>query len=257
MLAVVLAVVDAAAAYWLDLAGLSAVNVWGYAAWVAAGLTLVLVAISPPVLQHTAVTYRIAAVLTATVAPLLGLVAAEPSGLADDGGLRPGGGARGSGQPAAGGRLGPLSASVGRRLRRLPRPDLAARARVGRGPPADRRRRSALRRRPGRGGGGWLGGRSPRGLRWATAAHPVLAVTTLVGGALQVVAVAAQSGIAWVAVLAVAAAVVPAFVARAAADLATARVGVLAAGAQLVCFGAVLVSAVAAPGPRGRRAGRP
>ena len=81
VLAVALALVDAAAAHWLDLAGLSAVDVWGYAAWVAGGLALVLVAVSPPVLEHSVETYRLTAVLAAAVAPALGLVAAEPSGL--------------------------------------------------------------------------------------------------------------------------------------------------------------------------------
>ncbi len=36
VLAAALALVDAAAAHWLDLAGLSAVDLWGYAAWVTA-----------------------------------------------------------------------------------------------------------------------------------------------------------------------------------------------------------------------------
>jgi len=90
-------------------------------------------------------------------------------------------------------------------------------------------------------GAGWAADLH-HGLRRAAATHPVLAVATLLGGALQVVAVAAQTGLAWVALLAMVAAVVTALAAGTAADFATARVGVVAAAAQLVSFGAVLVS---------------
>lgn len=243
VLAVALALVDAAAAYRLDLAGLSAVDVWSYAAWGTAGLALVLVAVSPPVLAHTAVTYHLAAVLAATVAPLLGLVAAEPSGL---------------GATAVCALVAALAGVASRRLARgwayYRRPLaavfggylvltwlLAPAVAIG---------------LPLRGEGGLTyavglvavvgAGRAANlhaGLRRAVDTHPVLAVATLLGGALQVVAVATHSGLAWVALLAVVAAVVPAIAAGTAGDLATARVGVMAAAAQLVAFGALLVCA--------------
>jgi hypothetical protein len=247
VLAVALALVDAAAAQWLDLAGLSRVDGWGYAAWVTAGLALVLVAVSGPLLEHTVVTYRLAAVLAATVAPLLGLVAAEPSGLA----------------ATVVCALVAALAGVGSR-------------RLARGWASYRRPLTAVFGgylvltwllvpavavdQPLLGEGGLTyavglvvvagAGRAAdlhAGLRRAGATHPVLAITTLLGAALQVVAVAAQSGLAWVALLAVAAALVPALAAGTTADLATARVGVVAAAAQLVTFGALLVSAVVAP----------
>ena len=47
----------------LDLLGLRSVDESRYAAWVSAGLAVVLVAVSPPVVRRTAVTYRVAAVL--------------------------------------------------------------------------------------------------------------------------------------------------------------------------------------------------
>ena len=94
-------------------------------------------------------------------------------------------------------------------------------------------------------GAGWAAELHHR-LRRAAATHPVLATATLLGGALQLVAASAESGLAWVALLAVAAAVVPALAARTAVDLTTARVGVAAAAAQLVSFGALLVCAVLA-----------
>jgi hypothetical protein len=252
VLAVVLALVDAAAARWLDLAGLSAVDVWGYAAWVAAALALVLVAVSPPVLEHTAATYRHAAVLAAAVAPLLGLVAAGgPSSLgaivvcalvAALAGLGSRRLARGWAQYRR-----PLTAVFGGYLvlTWLLAPAVAVDGPLlGEGGLAYAVALIVVA------GAGWAAGLHA-GLRRAAAAHPVLAITTLLGGALQVVAMAAQSGPAWVALLAVAAAMVPAVAAGTAADLATARVGVVAAAAQLVSFGALGVSAVVAPGTAG------
>ena len=246
VLAVALALVDAAAAYWLDLAGLGGVDVWGYAAVLSAGLAVVLVVVSPPVFGPTPTTYRIAAVLAATVAPLLGLVAAEPAGLgvtavcalvallAGLGSRRLAGGWAHYRRPLAavfGGYLvltwllAPLFAwdmpllGEGGLIYAV---DLVAVV-----------------------GAGWAAGLH-HGRSWATAAHPVLTVATLLGGALQVVALAAQTGLAWVALLAMVAAVVRAFAAGTGADLATARVGVASTAAQLVCVGAVLTTAVLA-----------
>lgn len=243
---IALALVDAAAAYWLDLSGLSTFDELGYAAWVAAGLALVLVAVSPPVIDHAARTYRIVALLAATVAPLLGLVAVEPMGLttitvcalvATLAGL----GSRRLARGWAHYRR-PLTAIFGGYLvlTWLLAPLMAV------GPPL-----------LGEGGliyavglvlaigAGWAAGLH-HGWRRAAAAHPVLAVTTLLGGALQVVAPAAQSGLAWVALLAVVAALVPALAAGTAADFATTRLGLTAIFAQLVSVGAVLATAVLA-----------
>jgi hypothetical protein len=247
VLAVALALVDAAAAYWLDLAGLSRMDVVGYAAWVAVGVALVLVAASPPVLDHTVATYRLAAVLAASVAPLLGLVAAEPSGLgatvvcalvAALAGL-------GSRRLARGWACyrRPLTAVFGGYLALtwLLVPAVAVdEPLLGEGGLTYAVGLAVVA------GAGWAADLGA-GLRRAATSHPVLAISTLLGGALQVVAVAAQSGLAWVALLAVAAALVTALAAGTAADLATARVGVVAAAAQLVTLGALLVNAVMAP----------
>lgn len=251
VLAVALAVVDAAAARWLDLAGLSTVGVWAYAACVTAVLALVLVAVSPPLLRDTAATYRFAAVLAVTVAPLLGLVAAEPSrlgtvvvcavvaALAALGSRRLAHGWAWYRRPSAaifGGYLvltwllAPTGAVDGRGLG-----DRGLTYAVGLVVVV---------------GAGWAADLHG-GLRRAVATHPVLATTTLLGGAVQVVALAAQGGLAWVALLAVVAAVVLAFVAATTADLATARVGVAAAAGQLVSVGALVVSAVMAFGATG------
>lgn len=247
VLAVALALVDAAAAHWLDLAGLSAVDVWRYAAWVSAGLALVLVAVSPPVLKHTVATYRLAAVLAVTVAPLLGLVAADASGIGATVvcalvALLTGLGSRWLARGWAHYRR-PLAAVFGGYLvlTWLLAPAVAvAEPRSGAGGLTYAVALVVVV------GAGWAADLHS-GLRRAAANHPVLAVATLIGGALQVVAVAAESGLAWVAMLAVAAAVVPAWAAGSAADLATTRVGVTAAAAQLVSFGALLVTAVVAP----------
>ncbi len=217
------------------------------------GLTLVLVLVSPPLLERTAATFRLAAVLAATAAPLLGLVAVEASGpgatvvCAVVAALAGWGSQRLSHGWACYRR--PLAAVFGGYLvlTWLLAPAVAVDVPL-----------------LGEGGliyavglvvalgAGWTA-RLHHSLTRAAATHPVLAVTTLLGGALQAVAVAAQSGLAWVALLAVVAAVVPAITVGTAADLATARVGVTAATAQLVAFGALLVSAV---GSRARRSGR-
>lgn len=247
VLAVALALVDAAAARWLDLAGLGAVDGWGYAAWVAAGLALVMVAVSPPVLARTATTYRLVAVLAATVAPLLGLVAAEPSGL------------------AATLVCALLAALAGWGSRRLPhgwdfyrRPLvpvfggylvltwLLAPAVAVDGPLLDEGAPTHLVALAAAGGAAWAAGLH-RGLRSAASLHPVLAGAALLGGALQVVALAAEGGLAWVVVLTVAAAVVPALAAGTTSALATTRGGVAAATAQLVVVGALLVCVVLVP----------
>lgn len=247
VLAVALALVDAAAARWLDLAGLSAVDGWGYAAGVAAGLTLVMVAVSPPVLQRTATTYRLVAVLAATAAPLLGLVAAEPPDF------------------AATAVCAVLAALAGWGSRRLPhgwdvyrRPLvpvfggylvltwLLAPAVAVDGPLLDGGAPTHLVALAAAVGAGWAAGLH-RGLRSAAATHPVLAVAALLGGTLQVVAVAAEGGLAWVVVLTVVAALVPALAAGTTSRLATTRGGVAAATAQLVVVGALVVCVVLTP----------
>jgi hypothetical protein len=244
VLAVALALVDAAAARWLNLLGLDSVNGWAYAAGVSVGLTLVLVAVSPPVLKQTAVTYRLVAVLAATAAPLLGLVAAQAWGV------------------VAVVVLAVVAALAGVGSRRLPKGWFGYRRPltyvfggylvltwvlaplVGEDAPG-----------LGEGGvsyavalvvavgAGWAADLH-RGLRRAAATHPVLAVAALLGGTLQLVTVAAQSGLVWLALLAVAGAAVPAVLAGRAGDLPGTRPGVVAVAAQLVSLGALLVLAV-------------
>ncbi len=243
VLAVALALTDAAAARWLDLAGLGGVDAWGYAAWVSAGLALVLVAVSPPVLKRTAVTYRLVAVLAAAAAPLLGLVAVDAWGvvavvvpavvaaLAGVGSRRLRGGWAGYRGPLTvvfGGYLvvtwvlAPLVGTDASLVEGSVSHAVGLVAAVGAGRAADLH----------------------HGLRRAAKNHPLLAVAALLGGTLQLVVVAAQSGLVWVAVLAVAGAAVPAVLAGRAVDLSVRRSGVVAAAGQLVSFAALLVLTV-------------
>ena len=244
VLAVALALVDAAAARWLDLGGLRGVDGWSYAAWVSAGLALVLVAVSAPVLKQTAVTYRLLAVLAAAAAPLLGLVAVHAWGvaaivvpavvaaLAGVGSRRLSNGWAGYRRPLAGVFGGYLVLTwLLAPLVGVDQPLLGARAAgyatalvvaVGAARAADLH----------------------RSLRRAAQTHPVLAVATLLGGTLQLTAAAAQGGLFWTALLSVAGAAVPAVVAGRALDLWGTRSGVAAAAAQLVSFSALLVLAV-------------
>ncbi|HEY0238312.1 MAG TPA: hypothetical protein VGC37_06680, partial [Friedmanniella sp.] len=244
VLTVALALADAAAARWLGLAGSSRVDGWGYAAWVSAGLALVLVTVSPPVLKQTAVTYRLVAVLAGAAAPLLGLVGAQERGvgavvvsaavamIAGVGSRRltaGWAGYRGLLTPVFGGYLAltwllALRAGVHEPLLVGSGASLAVAVVVAVG-------------------AGWAAGLH-HGLRRAVETHPVLSVATLLGGTSQLVAAATQCGLVWVAVLAVAGAAVPAVVAGTAADLRAARRGVVAAAAQVVSVGALLVLAV-------------
>lgn len=246
VLAVALALLDAAAARWLDLAGLSGVDGWGYAAGVSAGLALVLVAASPPVLATTARTYRLVAVLAAAAAPALGLLAAQAWGVAavvvcalvaalsGVGSRRLANGWVGYRAPLTvvfGGYL--VATWMLAPLVAVDEPLLGASA-LG----------YVVALLVAVGGSGAAG--LHHGLRRALATHPVLAVAGLLGGTLQLVAVAGQRGPAWLAVVAVTAAPVPAVVARISLDLRVAGRGVAAAAAQLVSSVALLVLAATA-----------
>lgn len=244
VLSVALALLDAAAARWLALAGLSGVDGWGYAAWVSAGLAVVLVAVSPPVLRTTAVTYRLVAVLAAAAAPLLGLVAAQAWGVvavvvcavvaavAGVGSRRIRGGWAGYRRPLAVAFGGYLA------LTWLLGPMVAADQ-----PLLGERGVSYVVALLVAVGAGWAADLH-HGPTHASATHPVLAVATLLGGTLQLVASTAQSGRVWTALLVVAAGLVPALVAGGALDLSRAWQGVAAAAGQLVSSSALLVLAV-------------
>ena len=244
LIAVALALLDAAAARWLDLAGLSGVDPWGYAAWVSAGLALLLLVVSPPVLRQTAVTYRLVAVLAAAAAPLLGLVAAQTWGLVAVVVSAVVAALAGAGSRRLwngwGGYRAPLTVVFGGYLVLVwvLAPMLGAgRPLLGEGAAGYAIALVVAA------GAGWAANLY-HSLRRAAQTHPVLTVATLLGGTLQLVTAAAQSGLVWIALLAVAGAAVPAVVAHRALDLPIRRQGVVAAAAQLASFGALLVLAV-------------
>lgn len=244
LLAVGLAVVDGVAAHQLDLAGLGGVDPSGYAAVATAALALVLVAVSPPVLSPSPASYRLVAVLAAAVAPVLALVALEPgllaatatsavvAALAGRGSRRLSGGwtrYRPLLTPVLGGYL-VLTWTLGLAA-------LLVQPLLGPGGLASA---VALLAVVGAGRAAGL----HRGLRHAARAHPLLARSALLAGAVHLVALSWQGDVGGLAVLAVVAAVTAALTA---AKPAPGLREVVAAAALLVAVLAVVALAVLSP----------